>query len=438
MNILQVSTADRGGGAEGSARALFAAYRQRGHASWLAVGQKASADPDVFELPRPPLPSWPGRLLQALTARLRRSAHRYPWLPGLARRLDRFADPARRADWSRGFEDFHFPGTARLLDLCPVPPDIVHCHNLHGGYFDLRELPALSQRVPLILNLRDAWLLTGHCAYSCECERWRHGCGQCPDLQRYPGIHRDATAENWRRKADLFARSRLYVTAPSAWLLDCARASTLGALEYRMIPNGIDLTVFRPADRNAARDRFQLDRAAPVVMFAAASRHNVYKDPEGMNAAIRALAAIPRTGPAPVFLCVGARVPPAGLRSLDVRCVPFLSDPAALADCYRAADVFIHTARAEAFGKTVTEAMACGTPVVASAVGGIPEQFTDGVEGFLAPPGAAAVIAARAAELLRDPARRLACGEAAARRACRYSVEAQVDRFLAWYAEILS
>ena len=82
--------------------------------------------------------------------------------------------------------------------------------------------------------------------------------------------------------------------------------------------------------------------------------------------------------------------------------------------------------------------MACGTPVIASAVGAIPEQFSDGVEGFLAPPGAAEVIAARAAELLRDPARRLACAAAAARRARRYSVEAQVDRFLAWYAEILS
>jgi glycosyltransferase involved in cell wall biosynthesis len=436
LNILQVSTADRGGGAEGSARALFTAYQQRGHASWLAVGQRTADDPNVFELPRPPLPSLPGRCLQRLAKRLRHRSQ-CAWAPGLARRLDLLADPARRADWWRGHEDLHFPGTGRLLELCPRRPDIVHCHNLHGGYFDLRELPALSQRVPLILNLRDAWLLTGHCAYFVDCERWRHGCGHCPDLRRYPGIRRDATAENWRCKADLFARSRLYVTAPSEWLLACARTSMLGAVEYRMIPNGIDLAVFRPADRHAARDRLHLDRTVPVVMFAAASRRNVYKDPEGMNAAIRALAALPRTGPAPVFLCVGTRVPPAGLRNLDLRCVPFLSDPAALADCYRAADVFIHTACAEAFGKTVTEAMACGTPVVASAVGGIPEQFTDGVEGFLAPRGAAAVLAARAAELLGDPARRQDCAEAAARRARHYALETQVERFLAWYEEIL-
>jgi glycosyltransferase involved in cell wall biosynthesis len=437
MNILQVNTADRGGGAEGSARALFAAYRQRGHSSWLTVGQKSSADPDVFELPRPPLPAWPGRWLQHLAERLRRGAAGRPWAPGLARRLDLLADPARRADWRRGIEDFNFPGTARLLELCPAPPDIVHCHNLHGGYFDLRELPSLSHRVPLILNLRDAWLLTGHCGYPIDCQRWHHGCGHCPDLRRYPGIRRDASAENWRRKADLFARSRLYVTAPSEWLLSCARESTLAAVEYRMIPNGIDLTTFRPGDRKAARNRFHLDPGAPVVMFAAASRRNVYKDPEAMNAAIRALAATPRTGPAPVFLCVGTRAPAAGLRNFDLRCVPFLADPAALADCYRAADVFIHTARAEAFGKTVTEAMACGTPVVAAAVGGITEQFQDGVEGFLTPPGNADTLAARAADLLSNPTLRLACATAAAHRARRYDVITQVDRFLAWYEEIL-
>lgn len=436
MKILQVNTADRGGGAEGSARALFEAYRRRGHTSWLAVGRKLSADADVFELPGAVAPSAAGRLLQQLAERLRRSGRGRPWAAGLARRLQILADPARRADWCRGREDFNFPGTARLLDLCPEPPDVVHCHNLHGGYFDLRELPSLSRRVPLILNLRDTWLLTGHCGYFMECDRWRHGCGHCPDLRRYPGIWRDATAENWRRKAAIFAESRLHVTAPSEWLLACARQSMLGAAQFRRIPNGIDLTVFRPGDRAAARARLGLAPGVPVVMFAAASPRNVYKDPQTMNAVVRAVAAS-RVGAAPpVFLCVGAAMPAAGLKGLDVRCLPFMADPAALADTYRAADVFVHTARAEAFGKTVTEAMACGTPVVASAVGGVPEQFEDGVEGFLAAPGDVGGMATRILGLLADPARREACSQAAAKRALCYDVSTQVERFLKWYDEL--
>ena len=438
MTILQVNTADRGGGAEGSARALFEAYRTRGHRSWLAVGQRLSADPDVLEIPPGTAPSAAGRLLQRLARHLRQEPGRRPaWSAGLARRLEILADPERRHAWRHGLEDMAFPNTARLLERCPALPDVVHCHNLHGGYFDLRELPAISRRVPLILNLRDTWLLTGHCGYFIDCPRWRHGCGQCPDLRRYPPIRRDATAANWQRKAAIFAQCRVAVTAPSQWLLDQARQSMLQADEYRLIPNGIDLEAFRPGDRAADRARLGLPAEVPVVMVAAASRRNVYKDPETQAAGLRALAAA-WNGPArPVVLCVGSAPDPSGLGGLAVHAVPYQSHPDALAACYRAADVFVHTARAEAFGKTVTEAMACGTPVVASAVGGIPEQLSDGREGFLCPPGDAAALAARLIDLLSQPQRRAECAAAALRRARDFDVRTQVSRFLEWYEDLI-
>jgi len=73
----------------------------------------------------------------------------------------------------RGHEDFNFPASWHLLDLPPRVPDILHGHNLHGCYFDLRALAWLSQQVPVILTLHDAWLLGGHCAHSFDCERWK-------------------------------------------------------------------------------------------------------------------------------------------------------------------------------------------------------------------------------------------------------------------------
>ncbi|MDD4538177.1 MAG: glycosyltransferase [Lentisphaeria bacterium] len=436
MRILQVNTADRGGGAEGSAWNLFDRYRAAGQLSWLAVGRKYSNDPDVLEIPRGRANSALGRLLQQGAAVARNQEGRVPGMRRLARGLDRLAWPERLADWWHGRDEALFPGCADLPGLCPAPPDIIHCHNLHGWYFDLGVLPALSQRQPLILNLRDSWAITGHCAYFVDCERWRQGCGQCPHLDVYPACRRDATAANWQHKAAIYAQSRLYVTAPSQWLLTQARQSMLPAAEYRVIANGIDTACFCPGDRAAARAALGLPADAPTVLFASASSTNIYKDPATMALAILAMA---ERVPGLQVLCVGAALPDRALTRLAIRQVPYVRDPQKMAQLYRAADLFVHTAKAEAFGKTVTEAMACGTPVVASAVGGIVEQVIAGETGYLCPAGDAAAMANAAAEFFAaDAGRQAAMRAATAQRGTAFSLDRQVRAFLSWYEEILA
>ncbi len=78
-------------------------------------------------------------------------------------------------DTLRGREDFRFPASHRVLELPPRPPDVLHLHNLHGGYFDLRVLPELSARQPTVVTMHDEWLYTGHCAYTLDSERWLDG-----------------------------------------------------------------------------------------------------------------------------------------------------------------------------------------------------------------------------------------------------------------------
>ena len=436
MRILQVNTADRGGGAEGSAWNLFDRYRAAGQQSWLAVGRKYSNDPDVLEIPRGRAPSAVGRLLQHGADAARSQEGRLPGMRCLARGLDRLAWPERLADWWHGRDETQFPGCADLPGLCPAPPDIIHCHNLHGWYFDLGVLPGLSQRQPLILNLRDSWAITGHCAYFVDCERWRQGCGNCPHLDVYPACRRDATAANWQRKAAIYAQSRLYVTAPSQWLLAQAQQSMLPAAEYRVIANGIDTACFRPGDRAAARAALGLPADAPTVLFASASSKNIYKDPATMAQAILAMT---ERVPSLQVLCVGAALPDRALRHLAIRQLAYVRDPQKMAQLYRAADLFVHTAKAEAFGKTVTEAMACGTPVVASAVGGIVEQIIAGETGFLCPAGDAAGMADAAVEFFAaDADRRAAMRASAAQRGASFSLDRQVRAFLGWYEEILA
>src|SRR5207253_206964 len=110
------------------------------------------------------------------------------------------------------------------------------------------------------------------------------------DLSIYPAIPRDATAANWCRKRDLLARSRLHVITPSQWLMDKVQDSIVhpAVASAHVIPNGVDLTIFRPAaDRAAARHELSLPQDATILLFAANGiRSNPFKDYPTLRAAL--------------------------------------------------------------------------------------------------------------------------------------------------------
>src|SRR5439155_12168007 len=86
-------------------------------------------------------------------------------------------------------------------------------------------------------------------------------------------------------------------------------------------------------------------------------------------------------------------------------------------------DVYCQPSRFEGMPVSLLEAMALGLPAVATAVGGVPEVATDGEDAVLVPPGAPDAMAGALVDLLRDPRRRRALGERAARTAERFSIE---------------
>lgn len=438
-HILQVSTADIAGGAERVAWNLFRAYRARGYTAWLAVGHKYSADPDVLVVPnRDARSAWP-RLWWALHRRLQALAGKMRGAYRLSRMARRLAEPERWLDKYRGIEDFHFPGTWHLLALPPELPDIVHCHNLHGDYFDLRALPFLSQQVPVVLTLHDAWLLSGHCAHSFDCERWQTGCGHCPDLTIYPAVRRDGTAYNWSRKREIYAASRLHVATPSRWLMDKLERSMLfpAVLEARVIPNGIDLSLFRQSDRHAVRAELGIPQDARVLLFAANGiRRNIYKDYETMRSAV-ARVAERLDGQRVLFVALGESSPAEQVGRAEIHFVPYQESPETVARYYQAADVYLHAAHTDTFPNTVLEALACGLPTVATAVGGVVEQVRDEVTGYLTRRGDAEEMAVRVEQLLRDESLHRSFAENAVLDAHqRFDLSHQVDEYLAWYEEL--
>lgn len=452
-SILQVNTTDVGGGAASVAFSLHNAYRARGHRSRMAVGAKRSKDPDVAEIPNAASRNGWARAFQKYSETLTPIVGRVRGADRARGLIREIGTPASAIQRRLGHEDFDFPGTWRLLNVPGEKPEVIHLHNLHGGYFDLRALPSLSDALPTLVTLHDEWLLTGHCAYAFDCERWEIGCGHCPDLTILPAIPRDATADNWKRKLDTYERSNLVIVAPSKWLADRARRSILveGGARTLVIPNGVNQEVFTPGDKRAARERLGIPQDEAVIMFAAQGiRENMFKDYPSIQKAIAALSSLLQDRRF-LFLGVGDNGPDEEVAHGRVRFIPHVSNRNTLADYYRATDVYMHAARAENFPNTVVEALSCGTAVVATAVGGIPEQIRslmvpdssmnivngagqDEATGILTPPGDGIRLGMAAEWLIQHPdiLATLARNAAAdARR--RFSLDRQVDSYLELY-----
>ena len=440
LQILQVSTADIQGGAEKVAWNLFTTYRAHGHCSWLAVGKKRSNDSNVRIIPNQQARGRGYHFFQGISSRLQQTDGKHSVVSPLNRLAGILAEPGRRFDLYHGIEDFHFPGTSRLLTLFGGWPDILHAHNLHGGYFDLRMLPWLSRQVPVFITLHDAWLLSGHCAHSFSCEKWKTGCGKCPDLTIYPDIQRDATSYNWRRKREIYARSRLYVATPSHWLMSRVEESILapGVAEARILPNGVDLDTFQPTDRQTARAELGLQQEAKVLLSTGIMvKENRWKDYWTLREAVARAAEQPGLQNLQLIV-LGGDAPPERIGQANIRFIPFQEEAKIVARYYQAADLYVHAALADTFPFGVLEALACGTQVVATAVGGIPEQVEEGRTGFLVPAGEAAEMAARIVQLLSEQNINKGMGGMAAESARRkFGLGRQTDAYLDWYHELV-
>jgi glycosyltransferase involved in cell wall biosynthesis len=438
MKILHVNQQIGPGGAAGICLALHNALLAGGHKSAALVGRQTRELPGVTPIEHDRYRSVWGRFWMARARWLNQYSGRIRGAQRVSERwLPRLASPRRFWSWWAGHEDFDFPGTAHLLEQVPFTPDVLHLHNLHGDYFDLRALPRLSRAVPTVITLHDAWLLAGHCSHSFDCERWKNGCGSCPRLDIPPALRRDGSALNRQLKQEIFQNSQLSLVCPSQWLADKVRQSILmpGAERLKVIPNGVDTSVFKPGDKAAARERLDWPKEAFIVMFAANGvRQSIWKDYPTMREAIR-LAGEKAGGRTIRFFAVGDTAPPEQAGAVKIEFLPYRDS---LAECYQAADVFLHAARADTFPTTILEALACGVPVVATAVGGIPEQIIEGETGFLVPAGDAPALAERLVRLMQSPELMRAMAAAASRDAAdRFSLDRMVSNYEQLYREVI-
>ncbi|MEU1602738.1 glycosyltransferase [Micromonospora matsumotoense] len=214
----------------------------------------------------------------------------------------------------------------------------------------------------------------------------------------------------------------------------------LGVPRSRMtvVPSGVNLDTFAPLGPAVEREP---DRPRVLTVGRLVER-------KGFQTVIRAMALVPDAE------CVVVGGPPAGLLETDpyARRLRALAGTCGVADrvrlvgavpreemgrWYRSADVLVAAPWYEPFGLTPLEAMACGVPVVGTAVGGIRDTVVDGVTGDLVPARDPQALAAALGSLLGDRIRRFGYATAALQRARRsYSWATAADRLAEVYAEV--
>ena len=199
------------------------------------------------------------------------------------------------------------------------------------------------------------------------CGRWGDGDPYWAESEKLERYERSPV----RGVVDLKAEHRLVLTAPSQWLANIAAELTRSKCHF--LPNPIDLSIYSPGDRQEARARLGIKSSGLVVLAGADSLKDKRK---GMDLLFEAWSEIPKEQAA---LALFGRNGEA--KKGQIYLGPIESE-SQMADAYRAADLYVHPARMENAPCVIQEALACGTPVLAFKVGGIPEMISSGKTGF--------------------------------------------------------
>jgi len=399
LNVLHISESDAAGGAGRAAYKLHRGLNGLGHVSRMLVGRKVTPDTDIRPLKR-------NLLWRALD---RASGELFDLL---------------------SLQYVFYPSSFGVLaDAWFRSASVVQLHNLHGSYFGFTALPAISRLRPVVWQLHDQWGLTGHVAYSLDCERWRHGCGMCPYLGEYPRLRHDRTALLYRLKDRVYESSRLNLVVPSRWMADIVAASPLlNRFPVHYIPTGIDIDVFKPGDQDDARRRLGLPLDRRIIFFAAA---NINERRKGLHLLAQALR---RLDDPPLLLVAGNGTVS---RGIETRYLGAVLDEEILADAYRAADVFAVPTLADVLTQTAPESIACGTPCVSFDRGGVIDVVRHLETGYQAKFGDVDDLARGLTTLLGDSEllARLShrCREVAE---TEFAVQQQVERYASLYEEL--
>lgn len=258
-----------------------------------------------------------------------------------------------RANDSHGFNSTR--ATAALLEkILKIRPDLIHLHNLHGYYLNVKLLINFLKRasIPVVMTLHDCWILTGHCVNPnyAHCTKYEDGsCGNCPISNTYPVSFVDNSKRNIEIKKDLFSDfNNLYIVSVSEWLNNVVEQSWLNDHPHYTIHDGVDTDIFTLPEPKTKR--------SGIIGVA-----NVWNDVKGFEDFYKLRNILPQN----------IKISLVGLRDNQIKKLPqgivgygYLEQQQ-LVKLYGESELLVSFSKGEAFGMSIAEAMSCGTPVFA-------------------------------------------------------------------------
>jgi glycosyltransferase involved in cell wall biosynthesis len=316
--------------------------------------------------------------------------------------------------------------------------DVLHFHDLHAAIAP-QTLRLFAHEKPVFFTAHDCSAYTGGCLYPMGCERWRHGCGGCPQVHDPKAEVEmgkfDFTPANFRRNAQLRTTAEIQHLCPSRWMADFAMQHAGFARPVHHVPYGFDPRPYGFTSRAEARERLGLPHDARVIAVSAANLGNKRK---GVQYAIDAI--IASSAHKPIVIMAG-NVDGEVIKALSrVRhwFTGYLEDRVRLGWILAAADLAISSSLEDNLPISVQEAMAAATPVVGFSSGGIPDMIESGETGWLAATGEQGALNRALDEALSNPEECARRGERAREEIhTRFSVEACVQAHENIYAAAL-
>lgn len=274
--------------------------------------------------------------------------------------------------------------TGRFLKwLDEVKPDILHLHNLHGFYIHVEMLfdYIKAHHIPVIWTLHDCWSFTGQCAHFdyAGCAKWQTACHNCPIYRSsYPySLFHDNSRQNYQLKKTAFTGVKnMTIVTPSNWLAGIVRESYLQEYPVTVIPNGINLEIFKP-NTCLPSDNISIPAdtwsSSKIILGVA----NTWSANKGLDFFLQLCDMLDNSYH---IVLIGLSKRQQTLINtkygMRITAITRTANQQKLAEWYRRAYAYVNPTLEDNFPTTNLEALACGTPVITFNTGGSPESIT--------------------------------------------------------------